>query len=121
MRVVSWNVRGLGANIKVATKRRVVRNVRANFCFIQESKLEIVSRDLIRKIWSNDNFNFRFTATRGRSGGIILVWDKDCFQVTGDPCVERAVVVEGKWKDGSLEDIMINVYAPNAKRDQRAF
>lgn len=46
---------------------------RANVCFLQETKLEMVSMDLVRKFWGDDNFEFRFVAAIGRSGGLITV------------------------------------------------
>lgn len=64
-RIVSWNVRGLRAEAKVTSDKRVIRKTRANFCFIQESKVETVSVELIRRIWYDDKFEFRFIAANG--------------------------------------------------------
>lgn len=41
---------GLGEEVNVTRMKKVIRNVRANFCFIQENTLETVSGDLIRRI-----------------------------------------------------------------------
>lgn len=49
------------------------------FCFFQESKLENIGRDLIRRFWENDNFEFKFKAVKGRSRGVIPMWDKVWF------------------------------------------
>lgn len=38
MQVLSWNVRGLGNEVKVAWVRRMIRKTRANCFLIQESK-----------------------------------------------------------------------------------
>lgn len=43
--------------------------------------MESVCGDLIRKIWYDINFDFRFTTSKGRSGGFISVWDKDIFRL----------------------------------------
>ncbi|MBA0764642.1 hypothetical protein Gotri_013969 [Gossypium trilobum] len=51
MRIVTWNVRGLGSSAKIDAVNRLVRMTRANVCFLQETKLEMVSVDLVRKIW----------------------------------------------------------------------
>lgn len=119
MRIVSWNIRGLGAEVKVSSISKVIRNVRANFCFLQESKLESVPGDLVRKMWYDDNYDFRFSAARGRLGGLISIWNKDYFQIISDRCLDRAIVIVGKWKIEGLEATMINVYAPNATAEQR--
>lgn len=36
--------------------------------------------DLVRKIWGDDNFEFRFVVAIGRSGGMVIVRDKDYFK-----------------------------------------
>ncbi|TYH21375.1 hypothetical protein ES288_A04G039000v1 [Gossypium darwinii] len=95
MKIVSWNIRGLGSNIKIAMVNRLVRLYRMDICFLQETKLVEVSRDMISRMWGNDNFDFRFTAAVGRSGGLITIWDK--------------------------ARVLINVYGPNMLRDQRFF
>lgn len=40
-------------------------------------------------------------------------------QILSDHCVDRAIVIVGKWKLEGLEATMINVYAPNAITEQR--
>ncbi|MFQ6664206.1 hypothetical protein Gotur_031390 [Gossypium turneri] len=50
MRIVSWNVRGLGPEAKIESVKRIIQMKRANVCFLQETKLEMVSVDLVRKI-----------------------------------------------------------------------
>ncbi|KAA3480295.1 Transcriptional regulator ATRX [Gossypium australe] len=96
MRIVSWNVRGLGTEVKIAMVRRLVSKHRVDVCFLQESKLVIVSGDLIRRIWGDDDFDFRYAGALGRSG-------------EGNSLSER-------W-DG----VLINVYAPNLLSEQRSF
>ncbi|TYI32171.1 hypothetical protein ES332_A04G040300v1 [Gossypium tomentosum] len=85
MKIVSWNIRGLGSNIKIAMVNRL------------ETKLVEVSRDMISRMWGNDNFDFRFTAAVGRSGGLITIWDKASFMLKKDMCSNRLIVVQGLW------------------------
>lgn len=53
----------------------------------------------------------------GKLGGLIFVWDKECFEVIRIICEERMIIVEGKWKDDGEIVTMINVYAPNTTID----
>lgn len=55
MRIVSWNIRGLRSAAKIESVRRVICVSKADVCFLQEIKIETVSKDLVRKIWGNGN------------------------------------------------------------------
>ncbi|KAK5844418.1 hypothetical protein PVK06_000556 [Gossypium arboreum] len=46
MRIVSWNIRGLGSEVKKASVNRNCRLARANVCFLQETKLELINMDV---------------------------------------------------------------------------
>lgn len=50
MRIIAWNIRGLGSTLKIEAINRVVRMNRVDVLFIQETKLELVSVELIKKI-----------------------------------------------------------------------
>ncbi|XP_017604874.1 uncharacterized protein LOC108451727 [Gossypium arboreum] len=100
---------------------RLFRLYRMDICFLQETKLVEVSRDMISRMWGNDNFDFRFTAAVGRSGGLITIWDKASFMLKKDMCSNRLIVVEGLWCSEGFEGVLINVYGPNMLRDQRFF
>lgn len=69
MRIVSWNVRGMGSELKIAAIKRLIRSSRGNVCLLQESKLDMVNMNLVNKIWGIDNVNFRFVGAEGRPGG----------------------------------------------------
>lgn len=47
------------------------------------------------------------------------MWDKDGFKVSKDCSDTRFVVVEGKWSLEDMEEVLINVYAPNILTDQK--
>lgn len=119
MKIVSWNIRGLGLDVKVAMVNRLVKIHRVNICFLREIKLEEVSGDLVRRIWGDNNFDFRFVAVVGCLGGLITIWDKSFFLLKKDYCVNRFIVVEGYWCSKGWEGVLINVYAPNMLRDQK--
>ncbi|KAH1063237.1 hypothetical protein J1N35_028224 [Gossypium stocksii] len=121
MKIISWNVRGLGSDGKVAAINRLVKLHGVNVCFLRETKLEEVSGDLVRRIWGDDNFEFRFAAAVGRSGGLITIWDKSCFMLKKDFCALHLIVVGGNWCSEGWEGVLINVYAPNLLREQKIF
>ncbi|KAG4175119.1 hypothetical protein ERO13_A11G164366v2, partial [Gossypium hirsutum] len=54
MRILSWNIRGLGSVVKRESVKRTCRMSRVSICFIQETKLEVITKDDVRKFWGDD-------------------------------------------------------------------
>ncbi|KAK8368558.1 hypothetical protein V6Z12_A01G050200, partial [Gossypium hirsutum] len=113
MRILSWNIRRLGSEVKREAVKRLCRLSRAFVCFIQETKLEVIIKDDVRKLWGDDNCEFRFVAAVGRSGGLLRMWDKNEFILFKDWSDDRVIAIEGKWVKKDLDVVLINVYAPN--------
>lgn len=99
--------------------RRVLCITRAEVCFIQESKLELVSKEIIRKFWGDANFGFKFFAAVGNSRGIITIWDKSRFAIGSYCCFRHFVAVEGSWVIEGAVVTLINVYAPSDVFEQK--
>lgn len=80
MRIVTWKDRGLGSGAKIEAASRLVRITRDNVCFLQETKLESVTVELVRKFWGDECFDFKFAAAIVRSGGLFTIWDRGVFR-----------------------------------------
>ncbi|KAL8518663.1 hypothetical protein ACS0TY_009854 [Phlomoides rotata] len=81
MKVVSYNIRGLGSREKCREVRDVNLSFRADFCCIQESKKETVDDILCRTLWGSNNMGWAYRESIGRSGGIISIWNAGLFLV----------------------------------------
>ncbi|GJX58573.1 RNA-directed DNA polymerase, eukaryota [Tanacetum coccineum] len=66
----------------------------------------------LRQVWGNTQFDFASTSARGRSGGIICIWNKLLFNKDKIFCVDSYVVVQGTWLQNGLKVMFIAVYAP---------
>ncbi|TYH95086.1 hypothetical protein ES332_A12G083300v1 [Gossypium tomentosum] len=110
---------GLGSEVKKASVNRNCRLARANVCFLQETKLELINIDVVRKLWGDDNCEFRFVAAKGRSGGLLTMWNKDEFLFSKEWSDGRVLVIEGRWIKEDLEVVLINIYAPNLASEQK--
>ncbi|KAG4182031.1 hypothetical protein ERO13_A09G018865v2 [Gossypium hirsutum] len=100
MGIITWNIRGLGSTLKIEAINRVVRLNRVDALFIQETKLESVLVELIRKIWGNDGFDFKYAAAVERSEALLTIWDNGSFVEEVELCERRFIVVVGKWVAG---------------------
>jgi hypothetical protein len=50
-KIVSWNVRGLNEKEKRLRIRGLLRDWKADIVCLQETKLEYISREVIRSLW----------------------------------------------------------------------
>ncbi|KAL4346807.1 hypothetical protein GQ457_17G025350 [Hibiscus cannabinus] len=68
MKCVSWNARGMGSNGKMMITSGMVKSQKVEVLLLQETKKTEWSAEEIRKIWSDDDFEFRMVEADGRSG-----------------------------------------------------
>ncbi|KAK8595305.1 hypothetical protein V6N13_016680 [Hibiscus sabdariffa] len=81
MRVLSWNLRGMGSEAKISAVRKVIRDNRVDMAMFQETKKEKVTEGEISKMWVDDEFEFVVAASSGKSGGLLTIWDKTKFKL----------------------------------------
>ncbi|KAK8714352.1 hypothetical protein V6N13_149545 [Hibiscus sabdariffa] len=65
MRILTWNVRGMGSDVKISVVRGMVRLHRIDLLFIHETIKVDVKEKLVRRVWKDDGFEFRFSAAEG--------------------------------------------------------
>lgn len=90
-----------------------------NFLTIQETKTTHVDLWMLRQIWGNTFFDFVSSSARGKSGGILCMWNKLLFQKTKAVCFRNYVVVEGVWLASNVPVMFISVYAPQVSAEKR--
>ncbi|GJR53984.1 RNA-directed DNA polymerase, eukaryota, reverse transcriptase zinc-binding domain protein [Tanacetum coccineum] len=76
----------------------------------KETKLVRVDLWTLRQVWGNIQFDFASTSARGRSGGILCIWNRVMLII----CVDYYVVVEGCWIQNGVKIMFIAVYAPQS-------
>lgn len=111
MRILSYNVRGLGSRAKCNDVGEIISKRRVNFCMLQESKKEDVDEFLCRAIWNVDNIDWAFKGSDDRSGGLLSIWNRDVFAATSSWDMEGALIVNGRWGSERKECCIINIYA----------
>ncbi|KAL8507818.1 hypothetical protein ACS0TY_018376 [Phlomoides rotata] len=112
MKVMSFNVRGLGKRIKRNEIRSLIRSNGIEMCCIQETKMEKIDIRLGRELWGDKDCEWVYREAEGRSGGLISIWNTKVFSKTSSWHVSGMLVVNGRWIDGDVDMVIINVYAP---------
>lgn len=75
MKIISWNVRGLGEWGKRKDIKDFLLNCSPNIVLLQETKLKEVGAFDIRSIWGVRCKDWIFLPSCGASGGVLIMWD----------------------------------------------
>ncbi|XP_071713722.1 uncharacterized protein [Rutidosis leptorrhynchoides] len=115
MKIISFNVRGLGKLDKEKFNwiKNLIRFHNPDIFAIQESKRKRVTDFMIESLWGNKNFEYIFKPSVGLSGGLIMIWDPSRFCVSGVVEREFFLGIRGRWAGKMVESIILNVYGPH--------
>lgn len=111
MKLLAYNIRGVGSRIKRREIQELVRKHKVDLVCIQESKLEGVNEEKCKLIWGN-SCGWEAKDAEGRAGGIITLWNPDKFVCSSSWHMNGAVIVNDWWGMNRVRCCIINVYAP---------
>ncbi|GKA34278.1 RNA-directed DNA polymerase, eukaryota, reverse transcriptase zinc-binding domain protein [Tanacetum coccineum] len=66
----------------------------------------------LKTIWGNFAFDYVCSMARGRSGGLISVWDPNLFSKESIWCDDSFIIIKGNWKNSVGDCYMVNIYGP---------
>ncbi|KAL8530707.1 hypothetical protein ACS0TY_007661 [Phlomoides rotata] len=112
MKVMTFNVRGLGKRMKRKEVKSIIKNNDMDLCCIQETKLEKLESRIGYEIWPGNDFDWAWRDAEGRSGGLISIWNRKLFEKTSSWHSKGLLVVNGRWLEDNGGMVIINVYAP---------
>ncbi|RVW45741.1 hypothetical protein CK203_094977 [Vitis vinifera] len=75
MKIISWNVRGLGSSNKRRVIKDFLRLENPDVVMIQETKKEKCDKRLVGSVWTIRNKDWVILPACGASGGILFIWD----------------------------------------------
>lgn len=75
MKIISWNVRGLGGFEKRREVKQLVREKNPFILCLQESKLSVVNDLVCKALWDDTSVDFSFKPSIGASRGLITLWN----------------------------------------------
>lgn len=90
------------------------------FLGVQESKMTRLELFRIKSMWGNYTFDYACSLSRGRSGGLISVWDPNYFFKEQIWCDDWYIIVKGRWATSDNVFFMINIYGPQELVDKIA-
>lgn len=111
IRIITWNVRGMGGQIKRSRVFSHLKSLSSDIMFLQETHLRTSDHTRLRKQWVGQVFHSSFNSKS--RGTAILIHKRVMFlaeQVLSDP-EGRFVIVSGILFQTPV--VLVNVYAPN--------
>ncbi|EOY02885.1 Uncharacterized protein TCM_017287 [Theobroma cacao] len=105
--------RGLGRVEKKRALRKLIKAEKPNMVFIQETKLELISRSLFDRLWKDDEIEGKAIEAEGRSGGILSLWQKKFFVLEGCKTEKHFIMLIGRVNGIECKCGFINIYALN--------
>lgn len=112
MILISWNIRGMGAKIKLSSLRKLITRHDPSMVFIQETKLETINPKIINHLWKDSDFEWLDCPSLGNSGGIISVWKKGFFTLTSSHVDRNLIILTWLVPSFGLNYHIINIYNP---------
>ncbi|XP_071719408.1 uncharacterized protein [Rutidosis leptorrhynchoides] len=115
MKIASLNVRGFGSGevSKFGDVRNLCISERPSILPLQETKCHSRDDKWFFALWGSMDCGFTQKEMIGKSGGQMLVWDTNIFEVNSELVSEFFIAIRGKWKSSGKESIIVNVYGPH--------
>jgi exonuclease III len=54
--------------------RRLLREWKVDIVCLQETKMEVISREVVHSVWGCVHVDWVYLGSRGASGGILIMW-----------------------------------------------
>jgi exonuclease III len=112
MKIILWNVRGLGSVEKWKEVRNLVEEKGPSILCIQETKMPVYDDVLCDSLWAGTPHSFSYGPSVGASGGLLILWDCSLVEVWSTVSFERVVMIYGRFIQSNEEFYLCNVYAP---------
>jgi exonuclease III len=112
MRILSWNIRGLGGMEKRKEVRKLVWEKSPTIVCLQETKLQVCDDFLCSSLWGTSPVGFSFRPSVGASGGLLTLWDPAEVEMWSSISHEHVLWCHGRVVSSGEEFIVANVYAP---------
>lgn len=119
MNFLSMNIRGLGVAGKDSWVKRLKQQNGVSFVALQETQFRDMSGMNWARSWGNSALEAVYVDARGRSGGLVSLWDPCKFTKLSILKHQNFILIKGFLKeDGTLMNIL-NIYAPQKLVEKR--
>jgi exonuclease III len=119
LKILSWNVRGLNDRDKRNQVRYFLKLWGADVICLQETKLDLITRGIVRSLWGIHHVDWVYLGSDGASGGILLMWDRRVVEKIDEAVGLFSVSCKFRCISDQYEWAFSGVYGPQSNRDRR--
>lgn len=112
MKVLTWNVRGLGEAMRRQTLGRYLNTWGADVVLLEETKLEDCDDSLWGQIGGTRLNGHVTLGSIGRSGGCIIGWRQDTVEILTSWTNRYSITVHARWRSDGRQYLITGVYGP---------
>ncbi|XP_021820446.1 uncharacterized protein LOC110762145 [Prunus avium] len=120
MKIISWNIRGLGSKRKRLVLKEQLTRLRPDIVILQETKKQEIDRRLVASVWCSRFRDWVFVPSTGRSGGIVIIWNTQFVSVIDSEIAEFSVSIKIRGTSGA-DWWLSGIYGPCRQRDRGRF
>ena len=110
MKIISWNMRGIGGANKSGCIRKWVRHLNVDFLGLIETKSGGFSDQFVTNLWGSDDVKWAEVGAVERSGGILCMWDSNFLTEENIIRGDRWVCVCGFVQDMQMKVAICTIY-----------
>lgn len=119
-KLLVWNVRGLNSPARSAIFQVLVAASSPSIVCFQETKVEVVSRDIVRQCLGNRLENFYYLPAVGTRGGILIAWDDTVVSLSSSHTTANTLTALVQ-PHGAPVWWLTGVYGPQSDADKAEF
>ena len=119
MRILCWNIRGIGGGCKIGAVRKMICQNKVGFMGLVETKKARSSVQEICRLWGSDDVKWEEVEAQGRSGGIICMWDGNFLRGGRVIKRDRWICIMGFLQEVQMEICIGVVYGLYDAQDKR--
>ena len=118
MKILSWNVRGLGWADRRRRVKEVLRLKNVDMALLQETKRSNIDESVVRSLWPFDSVEYMEMGAEGSAGGILCIWNPMIFSLQECCCSRNFIILAGIMQS-FINCVIGNIYAPNEELNRR--
>ena len=118
LRLWSWNVRGANNSSKRKVIKVVIRSQRVDLFYLQETKIQAMSKGLVRSLGTSRFLDWGTLDAHGSVGGLLICWDKRTLEVLEMEMGNFSISYRLRNVEDGLVWVFTGVYEPFSKEDR---
>ena len=112
MKLISYNVRGLGRGVKWGAIRRMIKQETVDLICLQETKKEMVDKPMCQALWGNVDVNWEMLPATNSAGGILCLWSDKSFRLQRKIIGNGFILMVGEWIQEAQMITLVTIYSP---------